>query len=357
MKPTKRKVRKVTSKVGMAPGTLVFTGEQKMDHVAVTVFQYDVEVQTEKQFPNIEAALKFVDDNKDLVNWINIDGLHDVSVIEKISAHFKLHRLTAEDILSVNQRPKIEEHEKYVHTVVKMLMIHQGAILDEQVTFILTGNTVITFQEKKGDVFDYVRKRIAEGKGQIRRKKNDYLFYALLDAVVDQYYVILESFGEKIEEIELSLLDNPGDEVLKALHDSRREALNLRRSVYPLRELVSRFEKLEEPFLSSDTQPYVRDLYDHTIQVIDNVEVFREMASGMLDLYMNSLSNRMNNVMKVLTIIATIFIPLTFIAGVYGMNFTTMPELEWEWGYPFIMGIMGLIMIGMIVFFKKKKWF
>jgi len=226
----------------------------------------------------------------------------------------------------------------------------------EQLSFIKKGNVLITFQEKKGDVFDGVRRRLKEGKG-IRNRSADYVMYALMDAVVDYYFVILEVFGEQLEEVESFLLENPDKSTLNRLHLLRRETLNIRRSIYPLREVVSSFEKIEEPMVAKEVKVFIRDLYDHTIQVIDTVEVFREIASGLLDLYMNSVSNKMNEVMKVLTIIATIFIPLTFIVGVYGMNFDNIPELHFQNGYFIVWGLMVFLFVGMLFYFKNKKWF
>lgn len=341
----------------MAPGSLIFTGEQKMDKSAVSVIQFNQNNLVEKSCQTIQEAIQ-LDEKFEGVSWINVDGLHDISIIEDIGNAYSLHKLTLEDILSVAQRPKIDEYDGFLYTVIKMFSLGKdnSNIESEQVSFVLQGNTLITFQEKSGDVFEYVRNRIREGKGTVRQRKADYLLYALMDAIVDHYYLILENLGEKLEEIEINLLENPDQEMLGKLHGLRREMLHLRRSVYPLREVVSRFEKIESPDIQSTTRVFIRDLYDHTIQVIETVEVFRDMASGMLDLYMSSVSNKMNNIMKVLTIIATIFIPLTFIAGVYGMNFEYMPELSWKWGYFGIMTIMFLIIIGMLFFFRKKKW-
>lgn len=326
-----------------------------MDEVQIEILQYDAQDIVEKSFKNISDALNFAA-KPNHVNWINIEGLHQTEVIESIMQHFQIHRLSGEDILSVGQRPKLDDYSHYLHVVLKMFMLQEGEIEDEQITFILLENTLITFQEKTGDVFSFVRKRLEEGKGTIRTRGADYLLYALIDSVVDHYFLILEHFGDRIEELEIELLDQPGEDVLRKLHALRREALHLRRSVYPLREVVSRYEKINVPYVHADTNPFVRDLYDHTIQVIETVEVFRDSASGLLDLYMNSVSNRMNNVMKLLTIISTIFIPLTFIAGIYGMNFQHMPELTYRYGYFITVGVMFIIAIIMVILFKRKKW-
>ena len=351
---SKKQKRKL--KVGLAPGSLVFTGVQKMPKVNISLINYSDTNYDEKKINNISELVKSLEYSTDNT-WVNIEGLHDENTIEEICTYLGIHKLTMEDILSVGQRPKIEEHFDYLHVVVKMFMLNTSGetVEDEQLTFILKANTLITFQEKTGDVFDIVRKRIKEGKGFVRKQGLDYLLYALLDSVVDHYFLILETFGEKLEDIETALLESPDKTTLNKLHTLRRETLNLRRSVYPLREVVSRFEKIEEPIIGKDIRVFIRDLYDHTIQVIDTIEVFRDMASGLLDLYMNSVSNKMNEIMKVLTIMASIFIPLTFLAGVYGMNFDNMPELHYKYGYFVVWGIMVLIFIGMIVYFRKKK--
>ena len=351
------KKQKRKSKVGLAPGSPVFTGVQKMPQIKISWMQYSESKFEEKNINTIAELIKLLDDSRDNT-WINIDGLHDENAIEEFCLYLGIHKLTMEDILSVGQRPKIEEHSNYLHIVLKMFMFNpvDETIEDEQLTFLFKGNVLITFQEKTGDVFEFVRKRIKEGKGFVRKKGADYLLYALLDAVVDHYFLILEIIGEKLDDVETALLKSPDKSTLNKLHNLRSETLNLRRSVYPLREVVSRFEKIEEPIISKDMRVFIRDLYDHTIQVIDTIEIFRDMASGLLELYMNSVSNKMNEIMKVLTIMASIFIPLTFLAGVYGMNFENMPELHYKNGYFIFWGMMVLIFIAMMIYFKRKKW-
>jgi magnesium transporter len=344
------------SKAGLPPGTLLFTGERKMEQVEFTVIHYNENL-VEELFPKqMDEIIHLVDTSKDML-WINIDGIHDEEIIEAICSKLLIHKLTMEDVLSVGQRPKLDEHPEYIHTVIKMFMIDEDdSIVDEQISFILHKNILISFQEKKGDVFDGVRKRIQEGKGYIRKKKTDYLLYALIDSVVDHYFVILEVLGERIEAIELELLENPSKTTLNKLHKVRRETLELRRSVYPLREVISKLEKIDDSIINPDVRVFIRDLYDHTIQVIDTIEVMRESALALMDLYMNSVSNKLNEIMKVLTIMASIFIPLTFVAGVYGMNFDNMPELHWHYGYFGILGVMFLMVLSMLIYFRTKKW-
>lgn len=345
------------AKLGLSPGSLVFTGTQKMSSAEISLMQYSEGEVRHSKPASISEAIGLIKKYPGC-SWINIDGLHDVGIIEQICVYLGLHKLTIEDILSVNQRPKIEEHADYMHLAVKMLTEESGdqEISCEQVSFLLKGKVLATFQEKSGDTFEYVRQRISENKGIIRKKGADYLLYALLDSIVDFYFVVLENVGEKLTDTETELLENPDKNSLNRIHLLRKEMLNIRRSVYPLREVVARLEKIQEPVFSDDLSIYIRDLYDHTLRVMETIESFRDTVSGLLDLYMNSVSNRMNEIMKVLTIIATIFIPLTFIAGVYGMNFECMPELRWKYAYFATWGVMVLIFIAMLMFFRKRKW-
>lgn len=316
----------------------------------------------ETTITNIEECFPFKD--KPTVSWINIDGIHDTDLIEKVGKQFGLHPLLLEDIVNTGQRPKMEDFDEHLFIVLKMFYYHEkrDEVISEQISLILGKTYVISFQEEAGDVFDPIRDRIRKCKGRIRKMGADYLAYALLDAVVDNYFGVLERFGEKIERIEENLVVDPNPEKLHAIHSLKREMVLLRKSVWPLRELVSGLERSESPLITESTGIYLRDVYDHTIQVIDTIETFRDMLSGMVDLYMSSISNKMNQVMQVLTIIATIFIPLTFIAGVYGMNFDpatspfNLPELGWYWGYPMVWVVMIVVAILMIIYFKKKNW-
>jgi magnesium transporter len=310
----------------------------------------------EKEAKEVEECFPFKD--KPTVTWINIDGIQRIDVIEKIGKHFNLHPLALEDIVNTGQRPKMEDFVDYIFVVLKMLYYDEKKREPnaEQLSLVLGPNWVISFQENEGDVFDPIRERIRADKGRIRKMGADYLIYALIDAVVDNYFIILEKIGEKIEEIEDELVANPSPETLQAIHNLKRQMIFLRKSVWPLREVISRLERWESQLINKSTYIYLRDVYDHTIQVIDAIETFRDMLSGMLDIYLSSVSNRMNEVMKVLTIIATIFIPLTLVAGLYGMNFKYMPELEWPWGYPLVLFVMFTIGVLMLIYFRKKKW-
>ncbi len=343
-------------KLGLAPGSLVFTGAQKMASVKITLVQYNDDQYQETIQASIEEAIQKTE-NFEGVSWINIDGLHDLETIEKLGLVCKIHKLTIEDILMVSQRPKIDEFVDYFFIVMKMFQYNtiEENLDDEQLSFIVKKDLLLTFQEKEGDVFSHVKKRLLDGKGTIRKRGSDYLTYSLMDSIVDYYFDVIEKLGERIEELENDLLDKPDQNTVLKLHSIRREILHLRRSVYPLRELVNRLDKIEDPIINSDTKIFIRDLYDHTIQVIETIEVFRDMASSMMDLYMNSQSNKMNSIMKVLTIVSTIFIPLTFIVGVYGMNFN-MPEFQYDWAYFVVWGAMLTIAVGMIFYFKRKGW-
>ena len=277
-------------------------------------------------------------------------------MIGKIGKLFDLHLLTVEDIVNPKQRPKMEEFENYIYLVLKMLYLKKGKVVAEQVSLVFGQNFVISFQEKKGDVFDRVREEIRTSKGKIRSFGTDYLVHALMDAVVDNYFIILENFGDRIENLQEKLVKNPSSNTLQTIHEIKREVTFLRRSIWPLREVVNEVERNETPLIAKAVIPYFRDLYDHTIQAIDIAEFLRDSLSDMLDIYLSSVSNKTNEIMKVLTMFSTIFIPLTFITGVYGMNFKNMPELSWKWGYPVAWMIMGAVTLFMFIYFKRKKW-
>ena len=349
-------MKKISKKAGAAPGTLVHIGEKKTEKVRIRLIDYDEKQLQEKELKTIDECFPCKDEPT--VSWINIDGLHQVDVIEQLGRYFDIHPLVLEDIMHTGQRPKAEDFEKYIFLVLKMLYydekVHQ--VKAEQVSLVLGSNFLISFQEQEGDVFSTLRDRIRNGKGRIRKAGSDYLAYALMDAIVDQYFIILETFGEKMESTEEELLSNPRRETLDSIHAMKREMIFFRKQVWPLREVVGGLARGESSLISEPTEIYLRDVYDHTIQVVDTIESLRDVLSGMLDIYLSTISNKMNEVMKVLTIIATIFIPLTFIAGVYGMNFKYMPELEWHWGYYMVWGVMAAVVVTMVLYFKRKAW-
>ena len=346
----------VSEKHGLPPGAMVYTGRQKEEPQCISVIDYDAVNFVEKPHVTSDAcrALK----QSDTVSWINITGLNDTSAIERIGTQFDLHPLVLEDILHTTQRPKLEDRGAYLFLVVRMLFLESdtGEIHSEQISFILTDHCLISFKETAGDVFDAIRERLRQNHGRIRKMGADYLLYALMDAIVDNYFLIMEQTGEQIEMIEQSLMEDPNSQLLKDLYAQKRELLYIRKAVWPLREAVGGLERGENKLLRPKTHAYLRDLYDHTIQVIDTVETFRDMLSGVQDLYLSSLGHKTNQVMQVLTIIATVFIPLTFVAGVYGMNFEHMPELHGKYSYPIVWGVMILLGLGMLYWFRRKKW-
>ncbi|HHQ45499.1 MAG TPA: magnesium/cobalt transporter CorA [Candidatus Altiarchaeales archaeon] len=347
---------KRSAKTGLPPGSLVHVGDKKADRVLMRAIDYDRDSISEREVKRVEECLPLKDTST--VSWINVDGLHDTGVIEKLGGCFGLHPLLLEDILNTNQRPKLEDFGEYIFIVLKLLSYNRERreISSEQVSMILGGNFLLTFQETSGDCFDIVRQRIRSAKGMIRKSGPDYLAYALIDAIVDGYFNMLEVLGEDIEEVEDELVKNPGHGTLQSIHKIRRQTIALRKSVWPLREVVNSLQRDGSMLVKKPTLIYLRDVYDHTIQVIDNIETSRDIVSGMLDIYLSSLSNRLNEVMKTLTIIATIFIPLTFITGVYGMNFEHMPELGLRWSYPAVWLVMISMALVMLAYFKKQKW-
>lgn len=338
------------------PGTLIHIGDRKVETVTIDVLDYNEEEFRETKIKDVEELKGFIEDST--VTWINVNGIHDVDIIGNIGDIFSLHPLLQEDIVNTNQRPKSDRYENCIYIVLKMLDYDNinGVPQSEHINLVLGNNYVISFQERKGDIFDYVRDRIRNGKGRIRKNGADYLVYALMDTIVDRYFIILEKSSERIEYIEEEVVDNPSTETMRDIHKMKREMIFLRKSVWPLREVVNSLTREESELIQENTQLYFRDVYDHTIHVIDAIESFRDMVSGMLDIYLSSISNKMNEVMKVLTIFASIFIPLTFIAGIYGMNFQYMPELNWKWGYFSVLGFMVAVGISMLFYFKRYKW-
>ena len=347
---------KRSEKAGLSPGTLMYVGEEKSGPPRITVMDYDANGFLEKVAGSVEECFPFKETST--VTWINVDGVHDAAAIEKLGAHFDIHPLVLEDIMTTTQRPKTEDLGTAVYVVLRMIEYDEtcSEMAADQLSIILGPNYVLSFQETAGDCLDPVRERIRNGKGRIRKLGPDYLAYALIDAVVDNYFFVLEKLGERIDGLEERLIAEPRRELLHEIHALKREMIDLRKSVWPLREVVSGLERLESPLIKKTTGVFLRDVYDHAIQVIDTVESFREILTSMIETYLSSVSNRMNEVMKVLTIIATIFIPITFLVGVYGMNFEFMPEIKWRWGYALVWAIIIAAVGGMLAYFRKKKW-
>jgi magnesium transporter len=328
-----------------------------MDAAIVTVIDYDGAGHFEERDATDISRLSETRETAP-VTWINVAGLHHLEVMEAIGQGFGIHPLLLEDILNTEQRPKIEQYDNYLYMILKLIRWHEesGAIETEQISIVLGGRFVLTFQEQEKDIFDPLRQRIRSGKGRIRQQGADYLAYSLLDIVVDHYFLILEHLGEQVELLEDELVADPDAATLQRIHDLKREMLHLRRSVWPLREVISGLQRGESALFQESTLIYLRDVYEHTIQVIDTIETYRDIVSGLLDIYLSSVSNKMNEVMKVLTIIATIFIPLTFLTGLYGMNFQYFPELQWRWAYPVLWLILITISGVMLAYFRRKGW-
>ena len=350
-----RLFRTKAGKPGLPPGTIESPGEGAAETV-ISAFDYDQSGVEDYGSLTAKDCLAFK--KKKTVTWVNVEGMKNIEEIRALGEGMEVHSLTLEDIVNTDQRPKYEDMESYLFIAVKMLRFDSTSadIISEQVSFVLFDNTVISFQELPGDVFGPVRERIMNDKGRIRKMNADYLLYALIDAVVDNYFIILETFGEQVETVERSLVKDPGTETMRTIHRLKRYTVHLRKSIWPLREVISGIERVDTPLISKPVRRYFRDVYDHTIQVIDTIEAFRDIVTGMMELYLSVISNKMNEVMKVLTIIATIFIPLTFVAGIYGMNFKYMPELDWKPAYFITLSVMLLMALGMVIYFKKKKW-
>ena len=347
-------VQKRSKKTGLSPGTLIHIGETRTNSVTVTRFNYAGTHCDEQVVTDMETLRPPADET---VTWVNVGGVHKVEVLEGFGKHFGLHPLLLEDIANTDQRPKLDDYETYLFLVMKMLMTSdRGDILVEQVSFVLGRNYVLSFQENGTDVFGAVRDRLKGGKGRLRQNGSDYLMYALIDAVVDQYFTVLEMLGERIESLQERVIADPKPETLQDIHALKRQLLFVRRAVWPLREAMNNLSRSECPFLHEPMKLFFRDVYDHVVQIVDTIETLREMVSASLDIYLSSVSYRLNAVMRVLTVITTIFMPLSFIAGIYGMNFEHMPELKWAWGYPMALGIMGIVAAIMLIGFRLKKW-
>lgn len=350
-------IKKHSKKTGLPPGTLVYTGDIKNTEVNIEVFNYEEARLDEKEIKNIDECLGFKD--KPGITWINIDGILKNEDLEKLGKGFNIHPLALEDILSVDQRPKEEDFTNNIYIVLKMLSYNDktSEIISEQVSLIVGSNYLISFQEGiKGDVFNPVRAKIRSGKGKTRISGPDYLAYSLVDTIVDNYFVILEKVGERIEVVEEAILKKSSESNVQDIHKLKREMIFLHKSIWPLREVVSGLLREDSPLIKDSTKIYLRDVYDHTIQIMDTVETYRDILSGMLDIYLSSVSYKLNEVMRVLTIVSTVFTPPIFIAGVYGMNFELLPEVKWKYGYPFALFLMAISSLSMLIYFRRKKW-
>jgi magnesium transporter len=336
---------------GASPGTL--TTDPSAPRPQIHLIAYSPESVVEERIEDLDGIREYL--AKWPVVWLNVDGLGDVETIRKLGLIFNLHRLALEDVVNVHQRAKVEKYDSNYFIVARMAEIHER-LETEQLSMFLGKNYVLTFQEAAGDCFDPVRARIRERGGRIRASGPDYLAYALLDAFIDNYFPVLEHYGEQIESLEDRVILNPSSQAISVIHELKRDLLLLRRAIWPLREAVNALTREPIPLVAEETRVYLRDCYDHTVQIIDLLENYRDIVASLMDVYLSSVSNRLNEIMKILTIVTTIFIPLNLIAGIYGMNFRNMPELGWHYGYFYALGLMAALFIGMLLYFRKKGW-
>jgi len=343
-------------KVGMPPGSLVYTGDKGHLPAKITITRYNENEIVERHFDSF-AECQLVGDPGE-VTWINVSGISKVTDLEKVGECFKIHPLVLEDILEVGQRPKVEDYDNYLYIVLNSILpVPEGEkLMAEEISLVLGPHYLLSFFAGDGDLYAPIRERLLQAKGRIRKKGADYLAYSLIDLVVDNYFVELEKFGDQMESLEDEVVANPSPQTLHDVHRFKNDMIMLRKSLWPLREVIARLERRESPLISENLGNYFRDVYDHTIIAIDTVETYRDILSGMLDIYLSSMSNRLNSIMKVLTIIATIFMPLTFITSLYGMNFKHMPELQWEYGYFMVLGVVVVIAVSMLEYFRRKQW-
>ena len=349
-------IKSRSSKKGLEPGSLVHIGEVKRDSTKIAVYKYN-----EQNFEVYEPDTIYHDafsESNSFVTWVNIEGLHDVKLLDGIGKHYKLHPLIIEDILNTDQRPKIEVYKEYIFISIKTIEYDKivNDFIIEQQSIIIGNNYVLSFGERDTDIFEPIITRLKNGVGRGRMLGPDYMAYSLLDIIVDNYYSILEGISDRIEAIEDETIERASSDTLKNIRSLRRQVLFLNKSIWPLREIMSTLERRESDLIKESTEAYIRDLYDHVIQVLDTSETLRDILTSTIDIYISNSSNKMNEIMKVLTIISTVFMPLSFIVGVYGMNIGNMPELHWRWTYPILWAIMIFISIIMLVYFKKKKW-
>ncbi len=349
-------LKNAAAKAGLPPGSLVHVGKVQEGASRISVIHYSKQAIESSDVRSIDEILP--DRGKEEITWVNVDGLKDIEIIETVGRNFNIHPLVLEDILNTHQRPKFEELFDYLFIVLKGLSFEQSALKVnyEQISILVLKNYIFTFQEKPDAIFDQIRRRLQDCNGRLRVRGTDYLAYAILDAVVDQYFALQDSLDEAIESVEEQLLANPTSQILAKIHRLKHELVFVRRSMSPIRELLAGMARSESDLINEKTKPYLRDVYDHAIRVTEAVDSSRDLITGMLDIYLSSVSNKMNEVMKVLTVFASIFIPLTFIVGIYGMNFEYMPELKWRWAYPVLWVLFAVITVGLLNYFKRKKW-
>jgi magnesium transporter len=343
-------------KPGLSPGTLIFSGERRVEAVDLHRIIYSPTNLTEQKL--VPADIAHLETTAHSMTWLNVVGIHDPEVIKAIGERFNLHPLVMEDIMNTRQRPKLEAYEDFIFVVAKMMdfLPDRREVIEEQVSLVIKDGLVISFLEEECEIFDQVRNRLRTGKGKIRSRNSDYLAYALLDAIVDEYFFILEAIGEDIDQLEESLLHSNSTAPLDRMQALKRQMVGIRRHIWPIREVIAGLYRLDSDLIKPETVIFLRDVHDHTMQIAETIEAQRDILGGIQDLYLSVVNNKMNEVMKVLAGISTIFLPMTLVAGIYGMNFTFMPELKQPWGYPVALVGMGLIGVGMWVFFRTRKW-
>lgn len=344
------------AKVGMAPGALVHLGERKTDQPAISLIEYGAGEIIEHQFNSLAESQAY--QPRLPVLWLNVHGLHEPEVMAEIGRRFKLHPLVLEDILNTDQRPKVDDYGDYLFVVARFFEIDAtaGHIGSDQVSLILGPDYVLSFQERPSGRFDPLRERLRQDRGQIRKLGADYLAYSLLDTVVDRYFTILENIGERTEELEDGMLENPRPGTLQSVHQLKRETLMLRRSIWPLREVINSLTRADERFFRPETRPYLRDVYDHTVHAIESLEANRDVIGGMLDIYLSAVSNRVNQEVRALTVVAIIFMPATLISGIFGMNFKSMPLLDLREGFGIAIGLMATVATTLSIIFWRRRW-
>lgn len=356
LKESKKSKSKAKQRVGLPPGTLLYLGNKISEGVQVELFDYNSENFEELQLQELHECASYKD--KASVTWVNVDGLHEIETLRSLGNLFGIHTLCLEDILNTSHRPKLDDFDDHLFIIAKMIYLDSSSeeIRCEHFCMVVGKGYVLTFQEMDGDVFQPLRERIRFGRGRVRKLKSDYLAYAFLDTIVDNYFVVLERLEERIEPLEIELLNNPTADSLSKIHALKQEAMLLRKALWPLREVVATLIKGESGLIQEETIIFLRDLQDHILQALDATETARDVLSSMTDLYMSSVSHRLNETMKVLTVMASVFIPLTFIAGIYGMNFEVMPELHWKYGYAFVWLLMVIVATLTLFILKRKKW-
>jgi magnesium transporter len=353
-----RSSRSASKKAGLPPGSLIHIGNTAANATKISIIDYNLQEFSERRVASLEEIMPFRE--KDSITWINVEGLKDVGLIEDIGRGFGIHGLVLEDILNTHQRPKFEEYDDHLYLVLKATLVSDNgrgfSIKYEQISILIMDRMVLTFKEQSDQLFSPVIRRLENSKGFFRSQGPDYLAYALLDAIIDEYFGVQDALDEIVENLEEELLTDPKAATLATIQRLKREMISVRRSLSPVRELIGGMIRSESPLVHEKTRIYLRDVYDHAIRVIEAMEAYRDLITGMLDIYLSSISNRMNEVMKLLTVFATIFIPLTVVAGVYGMNFEYMPELKWKWSYPALWVFFIAATLGLLAYFKRKKW-